>query len=247
MAWLVTLKGHTQDLENIATLFSPASSPKYHVIKDGDNYYLYHHDFDRIANASAIRSQAGNLVDTMNGLAKVRSRNFQIIQIDHVVEIQQHGKSKHYLTLCGELRFESNLGRTHFRKDGTSEETHTIQFNLSEVHNSLEIMQNNTLVAQALKLYGSLEPSWRNLYLVLEVLEDGVGGERALTAKNWCQKRKLKLFKQTANSFSALGEEARHGSTSQSAPPKPMTLAEAQEFIRQLLDDWMQDIHQSKA
>ena len=78
--------------------------------------------------------------------------------------------------------------------------------------------------------------------MVLEVIEDAVGGEKTLTSKSWGRKSEVKLFKQTANSFRALGAEARHGTTSQPPPSKPMSLNQARDLIRQLLHDWFQEV-----
>jgi hypothetical protein len=57
---------------------------------------------------------------------------------------------------------------------------------------------------RALYLHGSLPHYWHGLYMVLEAIEDGAGGEKRLIAKKWAADGSIKAFKATANSLSGL-------------------------------------------
>jgi hypothetical protein len=96
-------------------------------------------------------------------------------------------------------------------------------------------------VEKALDLWGSLEHNWRNLYLVLEVMEDTAGGSKALLAQAWLpDKNGIELFKRTANTWRALGPDARHATEQFKLPPKPMALPDARILIRRTLQAWLQ-------
>ena len=95
------------------------------------------------------------------------------------------------------------------------------------------------MVAKALTLYGTLNHNWKNLYMVLEIIEDDAGGEAGLIETAWISRGKLKTFKHTANSFRAVGREARHATAKPNPPSVPMSLREAQELIKSVLKEWL--------
>ena len=94
----------------------------------------------------------------------------------------------------------------------------------------------------ALYISGGLEHNWRSLYMVLEAIEDGTGGEKGLIKKQWCNSGAIKKFKKTSNSFKALGLDARHGAAEKVDSSPELTLEEARELIRQLLSSWTKEL-----
>jgi hypothetical protein len=113
--------------------------------------------------------------------------------------------------------------------------------NCPPIDSWINVAYNNPSKEKALDLWGGLEHTWRNLYLVLEVMEDAAGGTKTLLTQPWLpDKTGIERFKRTANNWRALGSDARHA-TEQFAPPRtPMSLPEAQELIRQTLELWLQ-------
>ena len=79
---------------------------------------------------------------------------------------------------------------------------------------------------------------WRGLYMVLEAAEDGNGGEERLISKKWAAEGAIKAFKETANSYNALGHFARHGTVKQGVPTPKQTLDQAQHTIRTIMQHW---------
>lgn len=72
----------------------------------------------------------------------------------------------------------------------------------------LQLADNNDHLMRALHLYGSLQQNWRELYMVLETVEEGNGGEQGLIDKGWAPNENIKNFKATATSYKALGSLA---------------------------------------
>ena len=65
----------------------------------------------------------------------------------------------------------------------------------------------------------------------MEAMEDGNGGEAGLLAKNFVPRKDIKNFKDTANSWNAIGIEARHASTRKGSSSPKMTLTEAEDDL----------------
>ena len=98
---------------------------------------------------------------------------------------------------------------------------------------------SDTAVEKVLRIYGSSELTFRDLYVIYEIVEHDVGGLESLAARGWATKSDIRRFKHTANSVSSLGDQARHGADS-SAPPKvPTTLSEARELVASLVKSWI--------
>jgi hypothetical protein len=85
---------------------------------------------------------------------------------------------------------------------------------------------------------GTEENDWRLLYLAYEIIEDHVGQPSKIQRLGWASLEEIKRFKDTANSRSLLGNEARHGRRSPT-PKHPMNPREAQRLIQQLLLAWL--------
>jgi len=88
-------------------------------------------------------------------------------------------------------------------------------------------------------LVGSTDESFRQLYVILEILERASGGSRALAEKKWKPRKDFRRFRRTANSSSILGDDARHGTEITAPPRDPMGLEEGQAFIRELVTSWL--------
>jgi hypothetical protein len=84
----------------------------------------------------------------------------------------------------------------------------------------LTVASKNAHVAEALRLYGSREPDWRDLYFILELVEEEIG--KTVSRKGWVPENVRDLFRRTANNSTVLGNLARHGSRKKPPPKHPM-------------------------
>jgi hypothetical protein len=110
-----------------------------------------------------------------------------------------------------------------------------------------ELGRNNEPLLRAWLIYGSLEHTWANLHKVVEAIEDGNGGEKGLLAKNFVPGSDIKNFKNTANSWPAIGMDARHASPAIGSPTPKMTLQEAQEMFRKLFEGWIVELKKNQS
>lgn len=93
-------------------------------------------------------------------------------------------------------------------------------------------------VALALTLFAR-EPTWVELYKVMEVVGDDVGGLHALDRSGFIDAKERSRFSQTANSMHASGHDARHAAARIKPPDVPMSLGEATALIRGIVGRWM--------
>lgn len=78
------------------------------------------------------------------------------------------------------------------------------------------------------------DESWFNLWKAFEAIREGKG-----LAVAGARSPEIDRFRRTANTYAAVGDEARHALLGVPAPPIPMTLRDADEFVRGLLSGWV--------
>jgi len=96
-------------------------------------------------------------------------------------------------------------------------------------------------VARVLDLLAG-QPDWMSLYKVLDVVEDSVGGERALEAKGWVPATSLKRLTLTANAIETAASGGRHATGKYSLAKsrlQPLPLDEAWDVVRQMVRSWL--------
>lgn len=249
LTWLARLSGHDFDLQAISELFSQSSSPACYITKDNEGYYLNSQEFEDFCNATKEKGwatdkatkKATELLAPMNGLAKLLSEGFQLVQPAYVVQIADNGTRQNYVMVAGTVRMQGDLSGEVSISEETVEEHQLSSFDTPQIQEWMSLLENDPLVKRALALYGGQKPTWKNLYMVLDVIIQDVGGEKSRRKKPWWPEETVTTFKWTANSFGALGQEARHGKDIDQSPDPPMTLAEAKDLIRQLLRGWLQE------
>jgi len=219
--WFIELEGEKKDLRLLSELLN---SPNLDVTEEKGAFILCSSTFDPALDSNAIDERSTNLIEVVNGAAKLYSRRYQGVTAKAVVRIDEDGKRLKYVTLTARAR----------------DFTLTARGRDDLVESWFSIAQADEHVTRALTLYGSLEHNWKNLYMLLEVIEADIGGEGALCGKGWVSKKKIKGFKHTANSFSAIGRDARHGHAKLQPPKTPMLLQDARMLIRSLLRQWLE-------
>ena len=112
---------------------------------------------------------------------------------------------------------------------------------------SLKLQQfadTDPMVQRAFLILQSVEIGWDELYKLHElILSDGAG---MLLRELGYTRTQLKRFTQTANSYSALGVDARHAHDRVPSPPAPLPLKEAKVFILRWCRAWIQHRAESR-
>jgi hypothetical protein len=222
---LVTLHGQNDDLQALSAL----QSADWRIVYQDGTYYLTSALLEMACDADDAMQFAQEIIPIINGAAQVYLSNFGPIHLGGSAVIQRDdGTSQTAQHLTAEARIRHSVPATDVNSAPPIDAWMALAYKVPEVE-------------KGLNLWGSLEHNWRNLYLVLEVMEDAAGGAKALLAEPWLpDKRGIELFKRTANTWRALGPDARHATEKAAPPPKPMALPDAQSLIRRTLQAWLQ-------
>lgn len=228
--WFVRLRGPTEDLSSLTQIHAP----HWAILLEDSQFYLRSSRFEGASDANVVLARAAELLQVINGAALLCIVDFRPIEL--CGEARRHrgdGISDIYIAVPPE-QLSLRAGRPTVLLNG--EPIASSEF--SEIEDFLASAADEYVVEKALALYGSLRHTWRNLYLILELIEDALGGEKKLLAQQWATP-KLKEFKRTANSWFALRSEARHSTEKWKPPADPMTLDDARVLIRQALRSWI--------
>jgi len=220
--WFAKLVGDEHTLGLLAEYLAGAHN---YVLKDTSTYYLKIADLPEDTEPTILQETARQFIDLLNGAAKLYFGQFNGVTSHTVLKIRDDGKKEGFGFLT--LRDRSTAWTLPPLPDGTFETW-------------MDKGINSDAIARALTLYGTLEHNWKNLYMVLEVIIESIGGEVELAKTGLISQDCLKAFKHTANSFRAIGREARHAKSNEVPPSKPMSLKEAQDLIAKVLREWLQ-------
>jgi len=218
--WFVELQASEKDLR---FLMSSLGSADLSIFQEAGSTFLRAPGFlSRMSDAEA-RDIATGLLETINGAAKVLNPSYDGVFLKAIgFRDEQREIKRHYI-------LHAQAGRYVLHASGKNDPT------LPEL---VELTTTIPAISKALTLYGSMVHNWKNPYMVMEVIEEDHGGESAFISSYPELTQRWKLCKRTANSFGAIGREARHAKDFE-APSNAMQLEEAQELVRQVLFHWL--------
>ncbi len=144
-----------------------------------------------------------------------------------IVQLNEDGtrSSKGFLAATIEVRSSVELN------------TRTSTTQPTNVEEWVALANTDQKAAKALRLLGTREQSWTELYKLYEIVHSDVGNK--VFENGWATRNKIRLFTHTANSAGAVGDDARHAKEELAPPPSPMPLLEAQTLIRRLVMRWL--------
>ena len=232
--WLVRLKGHVFDLQELSDRFT--SNDRNVKKADDGHYYLRSSDFNQESDPDAVSKRAQDLIAHMNGAVKLLSGgSYRPVEFDVVTHVDDDGKRHHHITLSGTVEAGSRMTAT--LSVGETGETLDAPRPTSEAESLVDLADRNEKVADALRFYE--KGDWVNLYKAWEVVCDAAGGLHQVVNNGWATESDRSRFTHTAQSRAVLGDEARHASERIKAPKDPMTLDEAQAFVRSVIQAWV--------
>lgn len=228
--WRVRLEGEDFDLQQLAKDFAMGAR---RVVEHAPGYHLEADELDTLDTAEQVRRRAVDVLQDLNAATRLQwGRSFRT----------------------------AGVGRTVSRVDGDGgalsvfiESGMEVRGGVTDVVVRIDGVEQPRPVAPSVKwaAAGAADPvvhrvnlflskpilGWDELYKIHEVLLEN-DGQKALAMAGISGKR-LTLFTYTANNFHALGDAARHASTVDPAPAKPMTLEEAENLILTWVREWL--------
>lgn len=219
--WQIELVGDEKDIELLEIFFKDTT---YHIDTWEGRKLLTLPEVSPNADSEFVRAASNKIIDIINGAAKLYYKHFRGLSFFHVSRFDESGKRVGFGYLTAPAQ--------DFTLTAINPEDRTL-------FGWINLALDDEEIERALFLFGSLEQNWKNLYMVLEVLEDSFGGEAKLLIANLAPSDDIKLFKRTACSYKAIGRDARHGTLSFEPPLTPMALDKAQKLMRTLLQEWI--------
>jgi hypothetical protein len=233
--WHFRLDGDEFDLKGVVDLFGS----RVKITKDEQaKHHLVMELSYTTAESLEAYGHAEDLLARMNAIAQIVYGNHENVRIVGVGCKDRSGALMHLFIHMGEAirsraRVGGNLtvGNSPGAADFSSPSIRIGDQFLAAADTSEDL-------ERALYLFGSLPQNWRGLYMVLEAAKDGHGGWQALINHGWVRNGLIEDFRATANSYRVLGREARHGSVSSGIDKPRITLDEARDMVRTILEKW---------
>ena len=233
MNWKVRLTGTERGLETLTESFT--DDPE--VFESDDKFFLWSSQFEDFKDADEVRDTAEEIVRIIRNLGVKDSLRTEDLQASHVHEINNDG-SEHVT-----VRAEGTTVKVRaepVRVTTTDEDGNT------EVHRPADRTYELTQLAveneKVRELVGLLDKGddWVDLYRIYEFVQANIEGEDNIVERGWWSSNEKNLFKRTANSRDAIGDDARHGQERIPAPDDPMSYSDAKALVDSLVRNWLE-------
>ncbi len=234
--WYIRLQGEIFDLKILADIFN---SKDLNITEKEEHYYLYNKDFCNLTDSDEVNKKAYDLLSTMNGIARLKSNKFKTVISDAIIHYDENGHRTASMHLSGTLEMRSSVTAvlSVLGKDGKIKKFFKKLTNKINAKAWVKASFKDDEVKKALRFFGKRKLSWSELYKIYEIIIKDIGDD----IYNWVSKSKIRNFRHTANSFGALGDEARHGYSDNNPPLKPMSFEEARSLITTVLTKWIEE------
>lgn len=238
--WFFQLSGHDADLRALVEAFGDGD---IRVSKEGDQYFLSSPRFEGFNDANEARDVALLVAAILNGTLSVGLNGTEPVSVGNGYTRGADGKQAYTLFAgLGEFRLRGiPAGLTALLTGGKTQRDTGVP-----IQDWALLGLEDQAVAKVLRLNATPPLDWFDLYRILEIIADDVGGgsgRRGITeieSRGWMPHGSAKLLKWTAGSVDVLGSEARHGVQHNDPPPNPMPIGEARKLVRMFTWPWLE-------
>lgn len=228
MSWKAHLEGHDFELESLADLFADGD-PRVSREQDG-SFVLETAGFDQCPDAVAVKEVAEHLLATMNGAAKAADPSFTPVA---VASHFRNAEGLHAVVLAGTAVARS---RVYPAAITGGEQTAPEPPRARDWH---ALSATDANVRDALRILGTGDLDWIGLYKVYEIIRHDVGGQAAITSAGWADASEISAFGASANRPDVSGDEARHARLPGSPPKLTLSLHDARQLVRRIVEAWL--------
>lgn len=250
--WLATLSceglegielGGLEGVEILSAVFRApdiriVQAPDYTPEGEGKRIYLSSNRFSDANTAEAAKALQSALLHVLNGYCQFVWPGFPKVESNLLIELGPDGEVRErYITTVpdlGILQAGDPILDLLYGDDGAP------RGKLSPLPGDVARVLFRQPVRRALAFFGKGAPTWTELYAVLEVIEDSIGG--SVVDEGWGSSEDRNVFKRTAQHPDTAGVDARHGAPSEPPPDEPMSLREARNWIREILAKWLRHL-----
>jgi hypothetical protein len=238
--WQIELEGNDRDVKFLAEVFT--TGPRKVFRDDRGSGYLYESDsFRSCLTPQEVEQLAEGELAILSGILRLERDARDGLKYGAVVRPNPSGGRDVFVNIHESLQVRFEVGAlTVVVTDaaGTLIAEPPLPPPRSKV--LLERAVADTAIAKVLRLLSASDAmTWVGLYRIREVIEDDVGGRHVLEKQGWGSVDDLKRFKHSANSVQVGGDKSRHGKEPQLPPKNPMTSAEAEAYVKCIVQAWL--------
>lgn len=230
--WFIQLHG---DHELLGWLTSDNNSrDDLIILEDDGNYFMTSLELEKLNSVEEVKKKSIEIIELINGIASFLFSAKGKISSNSISNRNESGGID--CTVFADTCFinisippPTIIIENH---DGTISKASP----LLSINQLLLDARINVNKSKIFRLIAKGNLDWAILYKLLEVIESDIGDQ--LFA--WVSKTKIKNFKHTCNSITALGDDSRHGKEVTTPPKNPMTLKESQDLINLIIDKYLE-------
>lgn len=242
MRWQVGISGFKCELELIEQVFERLG---YKIVENEEIYYLNSDKFETCSDHNAVWEEANKLKNSIQNLLVLIPIKNIAFNLEHILETQEDGSSQKHCFAAVVMSASTVLTLNgHALTIGTPEEIEKQRIKREEQEKREKVRETVKLIATSSKydqvqlvldlLKGQLTPLITGH--IFDLIEDDIGSDIKLLSN----KTKIRRFTRSINHPDIFGVEARHIVSRQPPPPDPMNLEEAKEFIKELVNKWVE-------
>jgi hypothetical protein len=232
MKWEVQISGDAQDLKELS---KSLINDELKIIERDGQFFLESTRFESTMTHQDVHFRASEILTILSGATRLALGGRTPLRIGNIAKVKEDGTRDIFLSVSNTIHI---TGVTTVKIQG-SNGTVKIVNPADRVPSWVNLGLTDAKVSKALRLLGTEENNWVNLYRLYEVIEDDIGGMDEIADRGWATKASIRRFKHTANSPTAVGDESRHGRESTTPPPNPMELGEARALVEVILHNWL--------
>jgi len=238
--WQMQVNGDQRDLEFLANIFEVGAQK---VLRDpqGDGY-LYESDaFRSCSSSEEVEQIGGRELAILSGILKLERDARAVLQYGAVHKLYQDGRRDIFVRIKESVQARVDVGAVTVQvTDAGGSVVATPSPPQPRAAKLLTLSVADEAVEKVLRLLSAPDViTWVGLYRLHEVIEANVGGQHTLEKMSWGSAEGLRRFKHSANSVQVGGDHSRHGSEQQAPPRNPMSLAEAEAYVKYIVQAWL--------
>lgn len=230
--WYAHLSGRPRDLSDLSAL----SVPDFTVVElENRRFAIDMGEIESSIQPSTVHEQARSVAQLLNGAASLCIDGFEGAKVADIAYKGSGDATVHSCVMLEPIKSTCNVHRIELTVPGQEAKRPAC---LDETELVLHGATLNNAVETVLRILGRLDLSWRNLFILIELVGNQFGGETALLRQPWAPKE-IKDVKAIANNWRLLGVESRHALPKWDEPGKRLTLEQARGVVRELIRGWI--------
>ena len=233
-SWIVPLVGHQFDLEDLPLWLA---GQDVHVTTRDDTFVLAIPSAIVGDNYEPVRAFAEDQLELINGVGRLLSSAFRPLSLaDQLFGVDSAGAVLHTVVAVNSAEMRAKAGSVRAVVGGK------VQPDPREAAASplIRAASLSPRARDALIIVGRPSLTWSELYLLFELVQADVGGQ--MFDLDWISRSDANLFTHTANSYSTLRSDGRHGKDRGDPPIHPMQHDVAVTLVRDLVLAWLRHV-----